>query len=124
MLKGAVVLANPWNLDVGNSMLQSTFIGRELYSATMGRNMKALVKKHEAMISENPRFDMENLQRCRYLHQFDRAIQCPAWGYPTEGAYYRDASSIDSLAAIRIPFFAINAIDDPVSLLISYIKCY
>jgi predicted alpha/beta-fold hydrolase len=36
------------------------------------------------------------------------------WGYPTEGAYYRDASSIDSIFGIKVPFFVINAEDDPV----------
>lgn len=46
-----------------------------------------------------------------------RAVQCALWGYPTEGAYHRDASSTDSLLAIRIPFLAINAEDDPVSTL-------
>jgi len=44
-----------------------------------------------------------------------RELQGPTWGYPTEGAYYRDASSCDSLLAVRIPLFAINAEDDPVS---------
>lgn len=43
-----------------------------------------------------------------------RALQCPSWGYPTEGAYYRDAASIDSMLAIRIPFFTVQAEDDPV----------
>lgn len=43
-------------------------------------------------------------------------MRCPTWGYPTEYAYYRDASSSDSVLAIRIPFLAINALDDPVSL--------
>lgn len=37
------------------------------------------------------------------------------WGYPTENAYYRDASSSDAVLAIRIPFLAISALDDPVS---------
>lgn len=41
--------------------------------------------------------------------------RCPTWGYPTVYAYYRDASSVDAILAIRIPFLAINAIDDPVS---------
>lgn len=45
----------------------------------------------------------------------DRVVQGPTWGYPTEGAYYRDASCCDSLLAVRIPLFAINAEDDPVS---------
>lgn len=84
----------------------------------------------------------------RYLHEFDRYgsrgkleidgnrkcrfVQCPTWGYPTEGAYCesnlipsrfsysltrvdRDASSIDVLLAVKIPLFALNAEDDPVA---------
>ena len=44
-----------------------------------------------------------------------RELQGPTWGYPTEGAYYRDASSSDALLAVRIPLFALHAEDDPVS---------
>ena len=44
-----------------------------------------------------------------------RELQGPSWGYPTEGAYYRDASSTESLLAVRIPLFAIHAEDDPVN---------
>ena len=43
-----------------------------------------------------------------------RIVQGPTWGYPTEGAYYRDASSSDSLIAVKIPLFAFHAEDDPV----------
>lgn len=45
-----------------------------------------------------------------------RALQCALWGYPTEGAYYRDATSTDSMLNIKIPFFAVQAEDDPVSI--------
>lgn len=48
------------------------------------------------------------------------ALQCPTWGYPTEGAYYRDAASTDSLMSIRIPFLSVQAEDDPVSKRPSY----
>lgn len=43
---------------------------------------------------------------------FSRTV---SWGYPTESAYYRDASSSDSVLAIRVPYFAIQSADDPVS---------
>lgn len=49
-----------------------------------------------------------------FLTAVYRAVQCPSWGYPTERAYYRDASSVDPLLAIRVPFLAIQAEDDPV----------
>lgn len=64
---------------------------------------------------KNGNVDEEEIKRVRYLHEFDRAIQCPTWGYPTEGAYYRDASSADSVFDIRIPCLVIQAQDDPVS---------
>jgi uncharacterized protein len=43
-----------------------------------------------------------------------RYVQCPSWGYPTEHAYYRDASSVDAVFNIRIPVLAIHAKDDPI----------
>jgi predicted alpha/beta-fold hydrolase len=35
-------------------------------------------------------------------------------------AYYRDASSVDAINAIRIPFLAIQATDDPVGFICQY----
>jgi predicted alpha/beta-fold hydrolase len=83
----------------------------------MGTNMKKLMERHYDQVSKNPTLDFEKIRRVKYLHEFDREVQGPTWGYPTEGAYYRDASSVDSLVAVRIPLFAINAKDDPVTLL-------
>jgi len=80
----------------------------------MGTNMKKLIELHYDEVSKNPRLDFERIRAVKYLHEFDREVQGPTWGYPTEGAYYRDASSVDSLLAARIPLFAINAEDDPV----------
>lgn len=50
----------------------------------------------------------------------DRTV---TWGYPTETAYYRDASSVDAILGIRVPFFAIHAEDDPVRLSFRYNPC-
>jgi predicted alpha/beta-fold hydrolase len=61
--------------------------------------------------------DPEKVRKVKYLHEFDRDVQGPTWGYPTEGAYYRDASSSDAVLAIRTPTFTIHAEDDPVSYL-------
>jgi len=81
----------------------------------MGGNMKRLIEKHHDQVSKNPKLDFERIRQVKYLHEFDREIQGPTWGYPTEGAYYRDASSTDSLLAAKIPIFAINAEDDPIA---------
>ncbi|KAJ6024574.1 hypothetical protein N7540_005371 [Penicillium herquei] len=114
-IKGAVLCASPWNLDVSHYTLNRTWIGREIYSKTLGTNMKGLFERHVDEISKNPRVDIEAVRKITYLHEFDRAIQCPTWGYPTEGAYYRDASSSDVMLGIRIPFLCVQAEDDPIA---------
>lgn len=60
----------------------------------------------------------EYLEDCfgdkRIAHTDVEPARTVSWGYPTETAYYRDASSSDSVLAIRIPYLAIQAADDPV----------
>ncbi|KKA24545.1 hypothetical protein T310_1446 [Rasamsonia emersonii CBS 393.64] len=109
-LKAAVICANPWNLELTSHALQQSWLGLEVYSKTMGANLKRLFNQHAEEVSKNARLDVEAVQKVKYIHEFD------SWGYPTEGAYYRDASSVDSLLAIRVPFLAINAEDDPISV--------
>ncbi|KAJ6151074.1 hypothetical protein N7470_007668 [Penicillium chermesinum] len=113
-VKAAVICASPWNLDVSSVALQSTRLGRE-YSKFMGTSMKKLFEQHVDEISKNPRIDIDTIRSITYLHEFDRALQCPTWGYPSEGAYYRDAASTDSMLAIRVPFLCLQAEDDPIA---------
>jgi predicted alpha/beta-fold hydrolase len=115
VFKAALVLSNPWNLEAGSLALQRTWMGLNVYSRAMGNSMKALFESHAEQISKNPKIDVEAVRKIKYLHDFDREVQGPTWGYPTEGAYYRDAASTDSLLAVRIPFLAIHARDDPVA---------
>lgn len=110
-----MICSSPWNLEAGSLALQSTWVGREIYSKTLGSNMKRLLALHEDEVRKGGKIDFEEIKKVKYLHEFDRAVQGPIWGYPGEGAYYRDASSTDSLFGVRIPLFSISAADDPVS---------
>jgi predicted alpha/beta-fold hydrolase len=83
----------------------------------MGSNLKKLFELHKEQILKNPEISKEKVLGSRYLFEFDRHVQCPTWGYPTEGAYYRDSQSVDALMAVRVPFLGINAEDDPVCIL-------
>ncbi|KAI9660286.1 MAG: hypothetical protein M1829_006488 [Trizodia sp. TS-e1964] len=132
LLNAAVVCSNPWDLSVGSVALQRTWLGLEVYSRAMGGSMKSLFNewvyegptsqalakedyRHIDEVSKNPNIDVEAVQKVKYLHEFDSSVQCATWGYPTGNAYYRDASSSDALLAVRIPFLAINAVDDPIA---------
>lgn len=120
ILAAAVANSNPWNLDLCNVELNRTWLGVEVYSRTMGKNLMGLYERHKGQMLQNPDIKAELVEKCRYLYEFDRHVQCPTWGYPTEGAYYRDAESVDALVAVRIPFLGINAEDDPVCLFLLF----
>ncbi|KAI0525695.1 Alpha/Beta hydrolase protein [Xylaria bambusicola] len=116
LFKAAVVISSPWNLEIGNKALKSTWIGHEIYLKTLGTSLRTLVENNKEEIQKYTDLDLSVLANVNYLYEFDRAYQCPAWGYPTEDAYYRDASSVDSLLAVRIPLLALNASDDPIAV--------
>ena len=77
--------------------------------------MRKLFDTHRDQIIANTALKPEAIAKVVYLHEFDREVQCATWGYPTEGAYYRDASSADSVFGIRIPTFCLHARDDPIA---------
>ncbi|KAK4147091.1 Alpha/Beta hydrolase protein [Dichotomopilus funicola] len=116
LLKGAISVANPFDLEVANKALQRTFLGKQVYSRVMGSSMKKLIATHKDAVLTHTNLDYDSIQKVTYLHEFDREVQTVTWGYPTENAYYRDASSSDAILAIRIPFLAISALDDPIAV--------
>ncbi|KIH90829.1 alpha/beta hydrolase domain containing protein 1,3 [Sporothrix brasiliensis 5110] len=115
-LQAAVVVGNPFDLQVSNKFLQHSFMGRHVYETVMGSNMKKLINLHRDAILKHTDLDLDRINKVTTLYEFDREVQCPTWGYPTEEAYYRDASSCDSLLNIRIPFLALQAKDDPIAV--------
>lgn len=45
-LDAAVVISNPWNLDVANVAMQSTYLGLHVYSKAMGDSMRELFLRY------------------------------------------------------------------------------
>ncbi|PSR94333.1 Alpha/Beta hydrolase protein [Coniella lustricola] len=116
LLSAAVAVGNPFNLEVANIQLQNSFLGKELYQRVMGTNTRKLIMRHKESVSKFTNLNFEAIERVTYLYEFDREVQTVCWGYPTESAYYRDASSSDSVLGIRIPYFAIQSSDDPIAV--------
>lgn len=82
MLKAAVLVSNPWNLDAGSLALQRTWIGKEVYSKTMTESLKKVFAMHTEQMSANPRLDLERIRQVTYLHEFDREVQCASCEHP------------------------------------------
>ncbi|KAL9052089.1 MAG: hypothetical protein Q9162_005606 [Coniocarpon cinnabarinum] len=114
-LDAAVSVSNPWDLNVSNLSLQRSWLGNEVYQRAMCSNLKKVLMRHGDELRKNPNIDLERILNTKYLYEFDRELQCPTWGYPTEAAYYRDAASVEPLMNVRTPLLCINAEDDPMS---------
>ncbi|KAF8245115.1 AB-hydrolase YheT [Wilcoxina mikolae CBS 423.85] len=115
ILKAAVVCSNPWQLEVANNYLQRSWIGSEVYSKVMGANLRGLFELHIDTLSQDPRIDVEKVRSGKHLYEFDRDLTATVFGYPTVGAYYRDASSVDNLLKVRVPLLVVHAGDDPIA---------
>lgn len=114
--KAAAICSNPWKLEVSSLGLTRTLIGKEIYSRVMGSSLKQLVEQHADVLVGDPKVDLERVRNTTYLYEFDRELTAKVFGYPSLGAYYRDASSIDRLYQIRVPSMIVHAEDDPVCL--------
>ncbi|KAG0129831.1 Alpha/Beta hydrolase protein [Tuber indicum] len=114
--KAVALCSCPWNLEVASKALQRTYLGSEVYSKVMGGNLRNLFEIHIDNFSGDPRIDVDLVRRGRYLYEFDRDFTARIFGYPTVGAYYRDASSVDNLLKARVPTFILHAKDDPISV--------
>ncbi|KAF2213521.1 hypothetical protein CERZMDRAFT_39310 [Cercospora zeae-maydis SCOH1-5] len=114
-IRAAVVCSNPWNLEVVDIALRRSWMGLYIYSQAMASGVKQIVKRHAAMLSRNSAITAAAVEKIQYFFDFDKAVQLPMWGYPTTRTYYRDASSVDAVLAVRVPLFALNAEDDPIA---------
>ncbi|KAI5820555.1 medium-chain fatty acid ethyl ester synthase/esterase 1 [Pyronema omphalodes] len=114
-LKAAVVVSNPWQLELSCKALHRTWIGKEVYSKVMGANLRRLFEANLDMLKDDPRIDAEKILAGTYLLEFDRDLTAKVFGYKTVGAYYRDASSVDNLLKVKVPTLVLHAEDDPIA---------
>lgn len=90
-----MLCASPWNLDISSTCLQRTWLGRAIYSRTMGKNMKKLFEqwvaiqisvqawgiciqssyRNYAELCKNPLVDVEAVRQSSSLQEFDRSVE-------------------------------------------------
>jgi predicted alpha/beta-fold hydrolase len=58
-IEAAVLVCNPWNLDVANTLLRTTWIGENVYLARMGQWMKKLFERYASA----PRHHKSNIDQ-------------------------------------------------------------
>ena len=81
-----------------------------LYDAFYVRHLTKQVAQHERHFPDVPKVIFP---RGTSLRQFDELYTAPRWGYPNAAEYYRAASALPWIPAIRVPSFLLTARDDP-----------
>ncbi|CAN6647800.1 monoacylglycerol lipase [Trichomonascus vanleenenianus] len=111
----ACVVAAPWDFVQSYYALQSSYIGRTVYSRQMARNLKRLLKNHDTVLGTHPVFVAGQSKKVEYLADFDNVYTAPFFGFDTANDYYRCASPSARLMKVRCPLLILNALDDPVA---------
>ncbi|CAG8613467.1 3830_t:CDS:2 [Funneliformis mosseae] len=114
-LFAAASVANPFDLIGGTRSLERTYIGKYVYSPTMANNLKKALARHEHIMKEDKRLDLEYAKSAFTLREFDARLTAISFGYETVDHYYRDASSSQYITKVKIPLLCLNAEDDPVA---------
>jgi len=106
--------------------LDSTYIGRYVYSRGMGQNLVNILRKHTSLLTHDPNLAIAEAATLASalswptIDTFDQVFtrigggSSPPWPFASASEYYEYASSHKVLGNIRIPILSINAADDPV----------
>ncbi|KAF8521575.1 AB-hydrolase YheT [Hysterangium stoloniferum] len=119
-------LACPWDLQKNSYNLENRWLHRNLYSKTMGENLRRLALSHiDPLLRNAPAEFLSNIeamkrQKSPCLIEVDETLtrfvggSSPPFPLPSASAYYDWASSHKHIASIRVPFLAISSLDDPI----------
>lgn len=108
---GAAAVSVPYDLAAGADRLESTLLGRHLYSRYFLRSLVAKIRLKSHLLDDD--FDLERIATAPSLREFDDALTAPLHGFADAAEYYRLSSSNGYLADIRIPTLLLHSMDDP-----------
>lgn len=126
-LTSACVMACPWDNVKNSDMLEQRWLNHAIYSKAMGGTLIALFNRNAAQLASFPDpsaitphlpnlLSMKNPDFIDVNAHLTSIIggSFPPFPFPSVHDYYKWSSAHTSLAGIRVPFLAINALDDPI----------
>jgi predicted alpha/beta-fold hydrolase len=114
-LVGMVSIGNPYDFLGSLRALERSFIGRNLYSKHMGRNLSRIFFRHENVFRNCEWLDMKEVANAKSIMEFDAAATAKSFGFKTVHEYYRFGSSAQDIPYITTPCLFLTALDDPIS---------
>lgn len=123
-LVAGCAVACPWDLLEDCNGLLSTFLGTQVYSKGMARSLRRIVKRNKAAFASGAEqaaaveaaLKLKDPTLKVFDDHFTRFFggASPMFPFDSAHAYYTGTSSHQAVRDIRVPFLALNAMDDPV----------
>ena len=79
-------------------------------SSVLTHNATILTHLHNPIRDSLP---SSQVTRCKTIGDFDNAVVVPIYGFTDKIDYYQRTSCLPFLKNIRVPFYVVNAMDDP-----------
>jgi len=107
----AAAVSVPYDLLAGSRHLESTPLGRALYTRYFMRSLQRKVRLKAELVRQH--VPLEPVLRARTLSEFDAALTAPLHGFDGAEDYYRRSSSASWLPQIAVPTLLLHSLDDP-----------
>ena len=120
VLDAAVICQAPIRKWECSEQLRTAMYGA--YNTGMGKNLNAVMLRHEAMLKDvlkeklGPDFDIRERvnNTAPNILAFDDEITAPLFGWKDRDDYYRTSACYHRIPSISIPTLFMNAKDDPI----------
>lgn len=108
---GAAVVSVPYDLEAGAARLETTTMGRLVYTRYFLRSLVDKVEQKSHLVDDHGM--LAGVRGARTIRAFDDALTAPLHGFVDAGDYYRRSSSTHFLEEIRVPTLLLHSMDDP-----------
>lgn len=108
---GAAAISVPYDLAAGARRLETSFLGRHLYTRYFVASLVEKVRAKAHLLE--PGFDVDGILESTSIRAFDEALTAPLHGFDSAEQYYRESSSSGFLEGIRVPTLLLHSMDDP-----------
>ena len=110
LLKGVCAVSTP--LDLAACVRQTGERENWIYSSRFVSRLKERIRKRADSLAGI--CDLEAVQRCRTVYEFDDLVTAKFFGFGTADNYYATQSCNQFLHRIRVPTLLVQAKDDPL----------
>ncbi|KAF0718156.1 Aste57867_1867 [Aphanomyces stellatus] len=115
-LTAMVSISNFYDMQAVVESLNATYYNRYVYNTAVASAIKRQFFKNRANLDpfQNlPQYDLERLENAATLQDLDEIMSRRNDGYDSLDEFYRDASCVRYMEAVRIPLLCISALNDP-----------